>query len=182
MSNLYSPSPIGVGSALRWTVYEAFPISPMVIDPAQPSRSVNLHFADIRPMGTLAHFTGGGDDCSLGLRIVLETQAAFWGLAYRLAQPLADPVVIATTIWANRPLIQVLLDRFRADDGSEHFGGAPVDAAPPGYTGMSPPRVYNLILMHGGRAQRRLVVQVYLCCLQPSRSPLMYTVGFCNLL
>ncbi|KAJ6593041.1 hypothetical protein B0H19DRAFT_1055693 [Mycena capillaripes] len=100
-----------------------------------PSRSVNLHFADIRPMGTLAHFTGGGDDCSLVVRIVLETQAAFWGLAYRLAQPLADPVAIATAIWANQPIIQMLLDSFRADDGSEHFGGARVDEAPPGYTG-----------------------------------------------
>ncbi|KAJ6593021.1 hypothetical protein B0H19DRAFT_1055677 [Mycena capillaripes] len=99
-----------------------------------PSRSVNLYFADIRPMGTLAHFTGGGDDCSLVVRIVLETQAAFWGLAYRLAQPLADPVAIATAIWANQPIIQMLLDSFRADDGSEHFGGARVDEAPPGYT------------------------------------------------
>ncbi|KAJ6593046.1 hypothetical protein B0H19DRAFT_1245855 [Mycena capillaripes] len=90
------------------------------------------------PLFSFADWSGVGFTmdtfCSLVVRIVLETQAAFWGLAYRLAQPLADPVAIATAIWANQPLIQMLLDSFRADDGSEHFGGARVDEAPPGYT------------------------------------------------
>ncbi|KAJ6593735.1 hypothetical protein B0H19DRAFT_1056214 [Mycena capillaripes] len=48
------------------------------------SRSVVLHLAGIRPTGTLAHFTGGSDDCSFIVQIVMETQAAFWALAFRL--------------------------------------------------------------------------------------------------
>jgi hypothetical protein len=131
----------------------------IVLDPIQASRSVVLHFADIRPTGTLAHFTGGSDDCSFVVRIVLETQAAFWALAFRLAQPLADPVAIAVAIWSTQPLIRVLLDCFKADDGSEYFEGTTqphptiqanpmhptIDEAPPGYTGESPSCLYNLI-------------------------------------
>lgn len=105
-------------------------------------------------MGTLAHLTNGTDHCSLGVRVALEDQAAFWAFAYLLVKPLAHATDIATDIRANGPLISQMLDYFKVDNGSEYFEGAAqlaidptiqvdpvihtnqtIDEAPPGYTG-----------------------------------------------
>ncbi|KAJ7656912.1 hypothetical protein DFH06DRAFT_1132126 [Mycena polygramma] len=116
----------------------------------QASRSVVLHFADIHPVGTVAHLTGGIDRCSLGVRVALEDQAAFWAFAYLLVKPLAPARNIATDIHANDGLIRQMLEYFKADHGTEYFEGANqptieadaviqipemVDEAPPGYSG-----------------------------------------------
>ncbi|KAJ7468355.1 hypothetical protein B0H11DRAFT_1921222 [Mycena galericulata] len=95
-----------------------------VFDPIQTSRSVVLHFADIHPVGTLAHLTGGADHCSLGVRVALEDQAAFWAFAYLLVKPLAHATDIATDIRANSHLLSEMHDYFKADIGPEYFEGA----------------------------------------------------------
>ncbi|KAJ7843587.1 hypothetical protein B0H13DRAFT_1909301 [Mycena leptocephala] len=87
------------------------------------SRSVVLHFADLRPVGTLAHLTGGTDDCSFGVRVTLEDQAAFWAFAYLLVKPLAHVTDIVADIRANGHLISQMFDYFKADNGSEYFEG-----------------------------------------------------------
>ncbi|KAJ7089415.1 hypothetical protein C8R44DRAFT_751425 [Mycena epipterygia] len=54
--------------------------------PGKASHSVLLHFANIRPVGTLAHLTNGTDHCSLGVRVALEDQAAFWAFDFPMSQ------------------------------------------------------------------------------------------------
>ncbi|KAJ6567787.1 hypothetical protein B0H10DRAFT_2238504 [Mycena sp. CBHHK59/15] len=88
------------------------------------SRSVVLNFADIHPVGTMAHLTGGTDHCSLGVRVALEDQAAFWAFAYLLVKPpVAHATHIATDILSNGGLISQMLDYFKADHGPEYFEG-----------------------------------------------------------
>lgn len=111
-----------------------------------------LHFADIHPVGTVAHLTGGTDHCSLGVRVALEDQAAFWAFAYLLVKPLAHATDIVTDLRANSGLVTRMLDYFEADRGPEYFEGATqldppiqadatietnqtIDEAPPGYSG-----------------------------------------------
>ncbi|KAJ7438033.1 hypothetical protein B0H11DRAFT_2254968 [Mycena galericulata] len=115
------------------------------------SRSVILRFADITPVGTLAHATGGTDHCSFGVRVVLEDQAAFWAFAYLLVKPLAHATDIAADVRANGRLTSQMLDYFKGDNGPEYSEGAAqvdptiqaypmiqpnqmTDEAPPGYT------------------------------------------------
>lgn len=85
----------------------------------QTTRSIVLHFADVRPIGTLAHLTGGPNDFSFAVRIILPDQATFWALVFHLARPLANSAAIAAAIWSNQPIIHALFDCFKADAGSE---------------------------------------------------------------
>ncbi|KAJ7727026.1 hypothetical protein DFH07DRAFT_782545 [Mycena maculata] len=137
-------------SLVDWRVVQS-EVHASVLDPVQPSRSVVLHFTDMRPMGTVAHLTSGTDPCSLGVWVALEDQGAFWVFAYLLVKPLAHATEIAKDI---RALITQMLNYFKADRGPEYPEGPAQldrtiqadamiqtnqtsDEAPPGYSGES---------------------------------------------
>ncbi|KAJ7438038.1 hypothetical protein B0H11DRAFT_1935567 [Mycena galericulata] len=88
------------------------------------SRTVVLHFGEIRPVGTLDHITGATDPCSLRVRVALEDPAAFWAFAYLLVKPPVHTADIATDVRVNGRFIAQMLDHFKADNGQEYFEGA----------------------------------------------------------
>ncbi|KAJ7033288.1 hypothetical protein C8F04DRAFT_1184269 [Mycena alexandri] len=108
------------------------------------TRSIVMNLADATAPGPLFRMDDTGAvkvaHPAVGLRIVLENQAAFWALAYLTAKalPRAAPLVFCA---AEHNHITALLDFFKNDEGQEFLGdegrppGAPVDdLAPPGYT------------------------------------------------